>query len=97
MNWRIFDFSLKKFSMAVNYMKYKDGKRYKEICLNITSEKGKNTQSWGLIQGIKHGHNMLLSWIKGQENENYSELTHTEKRSEPHPGAQVHKYNEQQT
>lgn len=59
---------LKKFCMTVNYMKYKYGKRNKKRCLNISKKKKKNTQSRGLIQGIKHGHNMELSCIKGQEN-----------------------------
>lgn len=54
--------------MTVNYMKYKYGKRNKKRCLNISKKKKKNTQSRGLIQGIKHGHNMELSCIKGQEN-----------------------------
>lgn len=55
-----------------------------------------NTQSWGLIQGIKHGHNMLLSCIKGLENGIDSELTHTRKETDL-PLEQVQKYNEQQT
>lgn len=37
----------------------------------MTSET-ENTQSYGLIQGIKHGHNVLLSCIQGQENEKWS-------------------------
>lgn len=39
MNWRLFDSSLGKLSMTVNYVEYKDGKIHKEMFIIVTSEK----------------------------------------------------------
>lgn len=46
--------------MSVNDIKYKASKGQREICGNIILKIIIKKNSCGLIQGIKHGHNMLL-------------------------------------
>lgn len=82
--------------MTVNYMKTQRLSKIYRHLLKYYFWERKKTQSSGVIQGIKHGHNVSLSCFKGQENEKIF-LTHKKKRSTAHPGAQVHKYNEQGT